>query len=235
MNAWPLIASAITLAASLSAWAALHPASQLFGRTIRRTGNRRELALTFEDGPNPATTPWLLDVLDAHSVKATFFVIGRHARACKALMREISTRGHQLGNHTEGHDDLLWLSPRKIVDRLNRCQQIIAESSGRPADCLRPPFGRRGPHLQLAAQRAGCRRVVMWSFAAERFGRNSHLEIVHRLRKVRGGDVVLFRDGEPDRLHSDRRQIVAALDYWLPRWKDQGFRFVTLEGQNDRV
>jgi peptidoglycan/xylan/chitin deacetylase (PgdA/CDA1 family) len=226
--AWPLIASSITFAAALSAWGACHPAAQLFGRTVRRTGSRQELALTFEDGPNPATTPWLLDLLDSHSVKATFFVIGRHARACKSLLREIAARGHALGNHTEGHENLLWLSRRRIVDRLNRCQQVIAEASGQPADCLRPPYGRRGPHLQVAAERAGCRRVVMWSFAAEDARGNSHLEIVHRLRKVRGGDVVLFRDGEPERLHSDRRQIVAALDYWLPRWKDKGLRFVTL-------
>src|SRR5580692_7497179 len=83
--------------AGVAAWSAVAPSSQVFGPTIWRTSSARKMALTFDDGPNPAVTPLLLDLLDRHSVRATFFLIGKFARACPELVREISARGHVLG------------------------------------------------------------------------------------------------------------------------------------------
>jgi peptidoglycan/xylan/chitin deacetylase (PgdA/CDA1 family) len=89
-----------------NAFGALNPRSQLFGATICRTASPLQLALTFDDGPNPAITPKLLDLLDRFQVKATFFVIGRFVRQCGALTKEIAERGHLLANHTETHPNL---------------------------------------------------------------------------------------------------------------------------------
>src|ERR1700730_4981475 len=98
-----LVSGGACAAGGILAWAVAAPSAQLFGRTIRHTGDRSSLALTFDDGPNPAITPDLLDLLDRHSTRATFFLIGRHVRALPALAREIAERGHTVGNHTDTH------------------------------------------------------------------------------------------------------------------------------------
>src|ERR1700720_1215684 len=108
MNPW-LIAGPAGLAAAaagIAAYGAAYPRSPLFGRTVCRTNSAHKLALTFDDGPNPAITPKLLDLLDRYKARATFFVIGRYIRECPELVREIAARGHVVGNHTESHPNL---------------------------------------------------------------------------------------------------------------------------------
>ena len=100
MNPW-LIAGPTGLAAAaagIAAYGAAYPRSQLFGRTVCRTNSPSKLALTFDDGPNPAITPKLLDLLDRYKARATFFVIGKHARECPDLLKETAARGHVIGN-----------------------------------------------------------------------------------------------------------------------------------------
>src|SRR5690242_5558762 len=99
MNVTPAVL-AISFSTGMSAWGACHPRSQLFGRTRCDTGRDGTLALTFDDGPNPAVTPRLLDLLDRYDARATFFLIGRHVRACPALAADVAARGHAIGNHT---------------------------------------------------------------------------------------------------------------------------------------
>lgn len=91
-------------------------ATPLLGPTIRRTGDPSVMALTFDDGPNPAITPKLLDLLDRHNIRATFFLIGRYVRAFPSLAKEIAERGHAIGNHTDSHPALTFLSPRRIAE-----------------------------------------------------------------------------------------------------------------------
>src|SRR5258705_14015832 len=102
MNSWLIEAPAAVAvaAAGLAAYAGVYPRAQLFGATICRTDSPRKLALTFDDGPNPAITPKLLDLLDRHNAKATFFLIGRYVRECPELVQETVARGHEVGNHT---------------------------------------------------------------------------------------------------------------------------------------
>ena len=88
MNPLFITASGALAAAGAIAYGAVHPRSQLFGRTICRTNSPRKLAITFDDGPNPAITPKLLDLLERHNAKATFFLIGRYVRECPELVRE---------------------------------------------------------------------------------------------------------------------------------------------------
>src|SRR5947208_16711141 len=109
---------AVAALGTAAAYGAAHPRSQLFGRTICRTNSARKLALTFDDGPNPAMTPKLLDLLDRYQAKATFFLIGRFVRECPDLVKETAARGHALGNHTESHRNLFKLSPAQITVEL---------------------------------------------------------------------------------------------------------------------
>src|SRR3979409_2321398 len=144
-----LIIAAPTALATLGALAygAVHPRSQLFGRTICRTNSPRKLAITFDDGPNPAITPKLLDLLDRYKAKATFFLIGRYIRECPELVGEISARGHIIGNHTESHRNLFWMQPAEIRVELRLTYSAIRNLLGAPPVWFRPPFGLRNPWL----------------------------------------------------------------------------------------
>ena len=211
------------------AWGAVEPSAQLFGPTIRRTGDTSAMALTFDDGPNLAITPLLLDLLDRHQVKATFFLIGAWVREAPSLANEIAARGHAVGNHTDTHPSLALLSSQRITHELERCDDAIESATARKPRWMRPPFGFRSPLLDGILRRRGGAGVVMWSAWARDWKPQPAEPVIERLRRARGGDIVLLHDGDHRVINSDRRHTVAALEYWLPRWNDSGIRFVTLD------
>ena len=213
-------------------WASVAPASQLFGPTVRRTGDPSNMGITFDDGPNPAVTPALLDLLDKYQAHATFFLIGRNVRRFPELTREIAARGHAIGNHTETHPSLAFMRPRLIADQLARCNEAIDSVTGKRPRWMRPPFGFRGPQLNAVVRERGSLgplSVVMWSVLAWDWKPQPAAPVIRRLRRARGGDIVLLHDGDHRVLEGDRRHVVDALAYWLPRWSDQGLRFVNLD------
>lgn len=220
-------------AAGIGAWGAVSPSSQLFGPTMRHTGNPGTLALTFDDGPNPAVTPALLELLARHEAKATFFVIGRHVRAVPELAREIAARGHAIGNHTETHPALTFLSRRRIAAELTQCEEAIASATGARPRWMRPPFGFRSPMLDGIAEKCGIAGVAMWSVMARDWRPQPAAPVIRRLERSRGGDIVLLHDGDHRKLEGDRMHTVKALEYWLPRWQDAGIEFVTIEQLQD--
>lgn len=232
MNVWAAGAGVLAAAAGVAAWGAFHPASQLFGRTLRRLpGAGDAIALTFDDGPSPRNTPRLLDLLAEYSARATFFLIGRHVREFPELAREIVARGHTVGNHTETHPSLAWVSTARVREEFERCQQAIGEATGEAPDWVRPPYGYRSPLVHRAARGAGYRGVAMWARSAHDWRGATSPQIVNRLNDVRVGDIVLLHDGAPPEEGgpgADRRPTIGALEFWLPRWRDAGIEFVTL-------
>jgi peptidoglycan/xylan/chitin deacetylase (PgdA/CDA1 family) len=270
MNPWPiLISSAVGACAGVAAWGAVNPGSEIFGPSVHRTPHASMIALTFDDGPNPAITPQLLELLARYGTRATFFLVGRVARACPELVCEIADRGHSIGNHTETHPNLAWMPAWQIVEELKSCQESILRALGFERDAapilMRPPFGFRGPQLWSATRRAGLQGVAMWSVTSydwkpqpasrliERLGRvvgrnpahgearnqESSLSGADRAqnpgearRRERGagpgGEIVLLHDGDFRHWRADRSHVLAALEYWLPRWRDAGFEFVTM-------
>jgi peptidoglycan/xylan/chitin deacetylase (PgdA/CDA1 family) len=221
--------------AGIAAWGAVAPSSQLFGPTIRHTSSPRKIALTFDDGPNPAVTPQLLALFDRHHVRATFFLIGKFAREFPELVQEISSRGHLIGNDSETHANLFLQTRAGIRDELARCQDAIATATqGEPPLCMRPPYGYRNPLLRVEVQRAGMSAVVMWSKLCWDWKPQQSGRVIEKLTHVargRGphGDIVLMHDGDHRAPGGDRLHVVAALEHWLPRWLDAGMEFVTIE------
>jgi peptidoglycan-N-acetylglucosamine deacetylase len=250
MDSWWLTASAALAAAGgMVGYAAAHSASQLFGATIRQTDAPRKLAITFDDGPNPAITPKLLDLFERHNGHATFFLIGDFVRQCPDLARETAARGHSLGNHTCTHPNLFLCGPEHIREQLQRCNDAIGEAAGVAPKWFRPPYGLRNPWVIPAAQRLGM-QTVMWTLIAGDWKAQSPEWLIPRMAPIADhaqtvlahnagqspvsrtrlhGDILCLHDGLHSNLNGDRRCTVAALEYWLPRWRDLGLEFVTID------
>src|SRR5258708_33710072 len=108
----------VGLAVGAFAYASRWPTSQIFGRILIAPRNPGQLALTFDDGPNPAWTPRLLDLLAEHKVHATFFMVGKFVKAEPALARRVAEGGHLIGNHTWSHPDLSRTRSANVLDEL---------------------------------------------------------------------------------------------------------------------
>src|SRR5262249_23286803 len=165
--------------------------------TVRTTGDSQSIALTFDDGPNPAVTPQLLRLLARYGVKATFFLVGRHVRANAGLAREIVSAGHSVGNHSQAHVPLLRLSAQAPGRELALCSEAIAAACGARPRFMRPPYGIRRPGLKRMAAAEGLDWVVMWSRMALDWRPQDHAKVARRLQAVRGGDIVLLHDSGP--------------------------------------
>jgi peptidoglycan-N-acetylglucosamine deacetylase len=225
MNALNALLPAAAAAAGLSAWAGMHPRSQLFGPVTYNVPDG--CALTFDDGPNPDVTPRLLRLLDQHGVKATFFLLGKHVRKFPGVVAEIASHQHQIGNHTDTHRSLLFLGRDHILEEIRRCEEAIHAAAGRPSAFIRPPFGFRGPNFASAVRSANFRQVVMWSVNGRDWKPQSGYSMTNRLRRVGQGDIVLLHDGDHRASKVDRSHMLQALEFWLPRWLDSGLKFVT--------
>ena len=243
MNSLFIAVPGALAALGAAAYGAAHPRSQFFGRTTYRTNSARKLALTFDDGPNPSMTPRLLDLLDRYNAKATFFLIGRYVRESPELAKEIASRGHLVGNHTETHPNLFRLTRREIRIELRLCHDAISNALGSPPKWFRPPFGFRNPWVVPSASELGY-RTVMWTLLPGDWKERPLEWLIPRLQPIADhaqralgngskpttgmGDVLCLHDGSHRQINGDRSRTLAALEHWLPRWGDLGLEFVTI-------
>ena len=208
---------------------AFHRNSPLFGPTLGRIpSDRKVVALTFDDGPNPDATPLILQTLREKGVRATFFVLGSHAERWPELVRRISAEGHQLGNHGYFHRKLQFKSPF-YVSRDIRLGIRAIKRAGAPAPRLfRAPHGFRSPWTTPIASSYG-ERTVGWSLGVWDSDRPGADEIVRRtMEGVEPGSIILLHDGDGYNPDGDRMQTAAALPTIIDRLKEQGYEFATL-------
>jgi len=208
---------------------AFHRNSPLFGPTLGRIpSDRKVVALTFDDGPNPDATPVILETLRKKGVRATFFVLGSHAERWPELVRRISSEGHQLGNHGYFHRKLQFKSPF-YVSRDIRLGIRAIRRAGAPAPRLfRAPHGFRSPWTTPIASSYG-ERTVGWSLGVWDSDRPGADEIVKRtLEGVSPGSIILLHDGDGYNPDGDRMQTAAALPIIIDRLKEEGYEFATL-------
>ncbi len=117
------------------------------------------IALTFDDGPNPVTTPRILDILDAYHVPATFFVVGSRVPGQEQILRRMYTSGHEIGSHSWNHPDLTTLSPGQVMQQVNMTQSAVI-AAGVPAPSLfRPPYGAVNPSVKTTIPMT----LAMWN------------------------------------------------------------------------
>src|SRR5438270_9029001 len=152
---WPYITLASAAAASYAGYATMAPASQLYGRTLTHGCDPSQMALTFDDGPNDPHTLHLLAVLAKHNAKATFFLIGKYVRQRPDIARAILAAGHEIGNHTESHPNLILVSAARLRQELGDCNKALEDALGTKIRLFRPPFGGRRPNVLRTAQCMG--------------------------------------------------------------------------------
>jgi peptidoglycan/xylan/chitin deacetylase (PgdA/CDA1 family) len=203
--------------------------SPLFGPALGRIeSDRKVVALTFDDGPNPAATPLILDTLAEKGVRATFFVLGSHAERWPDLVRRISSEGHQLGNHGYFHRKLQFKSPFYVRRDIRLGIRAIKRAGAPAPRFFRSPHGFRSPWTTPIASSYG-ERTVGWSLGVWDSDRPGVDEIVRRtLEGVTPGSIVLLHDGDGYNPDGDRTQTAAALPKIIDRLKDQGYEFATL-------
>lgn len=205
------------------------PGGQWYGSTfVRGKRGSKQVALTYDDGPNDPHTLRLLEVLAKHGARATFFLIGRFVEQRPDIVREIVQAGHAIGNHTFTHPRLIFTSPAQTRVELERCQAAIAAAAGQKPNMFRPPFGGRRPDTLRIVRAAGF-APVMWSITGFDWTAPPAERIVRRVsRRIRGGDVVLLHDGSHLGMGGDRAQTVIATERILARFVPQGYRFIAV-------
>jgi peptidoglycan/xylan/chitin deacetylase (PgdA/CDA1 family) len=229
---WAL--AAMGLAASGCLYASRWPGSRIFGKTLIAPQRPEEIALTFDDGPNPAWTPRLLELLAKHDVKATFFLIGKYAAEETVLTRYIANGGHAIGNHSWSHPDLSRTWPGKVREELRRTKDKLEGITGKQVRLFRPPYGARRPDVLRAARAMGM-EPVLWNAMTNDWSESSAEAIASRLigkveraaRRGRAATIVLH-DGGSRMLGADRGASIKAAEMLLERFEGTR-RFVTVE------
>jgi peptidoglycan/xylan/chitin deacetylase (PgdA/CDA1 family) len=186
-------------------------------------GSAGVVYLTFDDGPAPAWTPRVLELLARYRARATFFVLGRSAAAHPELVRQEFAAGHGVGNHTWSHRRLTGLRGAQLAAEVSATSAAIQRITGAPVRCLRPPFAAVDAASADRVRALGL-RLVLWDVDPDDWLRPGARTIAGRvLGRVRPGDVVLMHDGG-----GDRSQTMAALEQVLATLSARGFRFDAL-------
>jgi peptidoglycan-N-acetylglucosamine deacetylase len=226
--------ASLGLAAGGCAYAALWPGSRIFGKALIAPRRPGELALTFDDGPNPAWTPRLLELLAEHNVPATFFLLGSRAQAQPELVRRIVAAGHLIGNHSWSHPNLALTSRVRIREELAQTRDALEQLTGVRVRFFRPPFGARRPAVLSIARELGMSPVLwnaMTSDWSEPSGGRISAQLVSKVdqltRQGHAANIVLHDGGHLDPA-AQRGPSVTAAEMLMARYKAT-HRFVTVE------
>ena len=225
------LAGVAASAAAISAgYQSMAPTGQWYGRTFTSLARgTKQLALTYDDGPNDPHTMRVLEVLAKHNVRATFFLIGRYVQQRPEIVREVVKAGHVIGNHTFTHPLLTFKSSAEVRKELTDCRSAIQDAVGKHSSLFRPPFGGRRPAVLRIARELGL-EAIMWNVTGYDWNAPPAVVIEKKVSsQIRGGDVILLHDGGHKQMGADRSQTVLATDHLITRYKSEGYDFATIQ------
>jgi len=183
-------------------------------------GGLKEIALTFDDGPVPSTTPKILQVLDKEGVKATFFVVGKMVEKYPSLLKEIWEKGHDVGNHTYSHPDLTKLSKQDIQKELDKTRILIKKTTGKDMYLFRPPGGRYDNKVIVTTTLTGY-KMILWTDYPEDYGcLSSRLIYEKAISKAEEEGIIL--------LHNGLDATLEVLPRIISQLRKEGYSFVTI-------
>ncbi|MFL6520635.1 MAG: polysaccharide deacetylase family protein [Chthoniobacterales bacterium] len=205
----------------------LVPNSQWLGPVARAFAtNEPEVWLTVDDGPSPAHTAAILDLLDRFQARATFFVIGKNAEQCPHLITEILTRGHQIANHTYSHPSRsFWIAgPTRVAVEIGRCAELLRSAPERPAHFFRAPAGLKNVFVHPELEQRGL-KLIGWTVRGLDTIRRNPTKVAERiLRDIKPGAIVLLHEGQ--RVEKDPQFNLRCLELTLTQLTEKGFRCV---------
>ncbi|PHX81681.1 MAG: hypothetical protein CK540_01410 [Thermoleophilia bacterium] len=225
--AWVLDVGVILLL-TIGVWGMFGASSPLFGGVVDGSRIRRQVvALTFDDGPSPDTTPKILDTLKADGARATFFVLGKHAELYPELVERIVREGHELGNHGYDHGILAFAGPAQVHRQLHRTERLLKQSGAPPVRVFRAPHGFRSPFVSRTAGRLGY-ATCAWSAGVFDTAKPGVDVIVKRsVKALKPGAILLLHDADGWG-NDDRSQTAEALPAILEAARAESYEFVTM-------
>jgi len=168
---------------------------QLFtGYTWQLPSNEKVIYLTFDDGPIPELTEWVLDVLDEYKIKASFFVVGENVKRNPRVFTKLISAGHTIGNHTYHHVKGWGTSTKRYVEDVEKCSNIMIDNGGKSSVYFRPPHGRIKPAQAKLLRKSY--QLVMWNVLSVDYDRGLSKEkcLKNTIDATRSGAIVVFHD-----------------------------------------
>ncbi len=230
---WPWVAGALVADHALLAAAGLWPRSRLLGPNLRRQPPERaargEVALTFDDGPDPDATPGVLEILSRAGCRASFFCVGRRAQRHPGLVADMAAAGHGVENHTHRHlKRFSLLGPRGVAREVDGAQAALTALAGRPPSYVRAPAGLRNLCLEPVLARRGL-RLASWTRRGFDSLHGDAMAVAGRLlRRAAAGDILVLHDGGGARDGRGRPVVLEALPRVLDGLSRAGLRPVPL-------
>jgi peptidoglycan/xylan/chitin deacetylase (PgdA/CDA1 family) len=230
---WPWALAAIAVNHALLATVGLLPRSHWLGANWTRlpaaAAARGEVALTIDDGPDPLVTPAVLELLDRHGAKATFFCVGRQAALYPEICRDIVRRGHRIENHSQLHrHNFSLLGPGGFRRELEAAQATLTAITGDRPQFFRAPAGLRNPFLDQALQGSGL-RLASWTRRAYDTREGRPATVLRKLcASLRAGDILLLHDRHAALTPQGVPVILEVLPPLLQAIEQAGLRPVTL-------
>lgn len=206
--------------------------SRMFGyRVIKKGISDTHISLTFDDGPDPLYTPRLLDLLKKYDVKATFFVVGKHAEAHPDIIRRIHAEGHSIGIHNYSHRTNWFMRPKTVAKQIDRTSELIQRLTGEKPQYYRPPWGIINLFDYTRRQNL---QIVLWSMMPGDWRKRSAgaQKISDRMiRHLRGGHIYLLHDcGRTFGADEDAPQhTIEALEQFIPAALERGYALVRVD------
>jgi peptidoglycan/xylan/chitin deacetylase (PgdA/CDA1 family) len=230
---WPWALGVVAGTLLLLTAAVFWPRTQILGPNLVRlpatAAARNEVCLTFDDGPDPDVTLRVLDMLDRHHARASFFCVGEKAAAHREIVREIARRGHSVENHSQRHCHAFALYGMGSLRReVEEAQAVIARITGRTPEFFRAPVGLRSPLLDPVLPGLGLRYVSWTRRGFDTVDGNAAAVLRRLTRGLAAGDVLLLHDGARARTREGEAVVLAVLPGLLERLAAAGLKSVPL-------
>ena len=230
---WPWTLGTIAANHVLLTALSVDPRGSLLGRNLTRLPPdaiaRAQIAVTIDDGPDPEVTPRVLDILDEHGAKATFFCVGARVDAHPDLAREIVRRGHAIENHSNQHGWHFALSGSgQFAREITAAQQAITSVTGIEPTFFRAPAGMRNPFLDSALRYLGLSLTSWTRRGFDTVERNPRSVLERLTRGLAAGDILVLHDGNASRTRSGIPVVVEVLPALLDAIRSAGLHAVTL-------
>jgi len=187
--------------------------SRIWGISV----STKTVFLTFDDGPDPEVTPWLLDFLHQQDVKATFFCVGANVVKQPELMARILSEGHAIGNHTMNHEKETTVSATEYLMSIDKAASLIE------SNLFRPPYGRLKKKTEAVIPKKY--KIIMWSWLSYDYDTSVSIrKILRKAQKIKSGDILVFHDNK-----KTKERLRAVLPEIINILKNKGFQFNILQ------